>query len=307
MASDSQKAALCSYPSTEATKLGPDSWTRRFAQSFPGAARRPVPPIEERSIWEFYGCPAPPFDTQDESLITQVAVTKATLSLSSPKHHSPVSSSCHDGLCLDGEALPRLLSSRLDQSWHAQSTDGLLHFQFDRVLSLARGHGRLSQAVSDLLSKDNTNHERGHQSADPDMCPRPKSFRGAARRDAHDNPIIKESNMSAFNSAVASPLQVEVERANVSEALSCSASSTSDCAWINKNCSDRIVPSQVRMLALDGGDSRSQSGEWSQYGLHCIHNTRRTRVFNIIDEGAEDVDADVDIDIDTQDEKANLY
>lgn len=292
MASDSQTAALCSYPSTEATMLGPDSWTRRFAQSFPGAARRPVPPIEERSIWDFYGCPAPPFDTQDASLI-QVAVTKAKLSLSSPKHHRPCSSTCHDGLCLDGEALPRLLSSRLDQSWHAQSTDGLLHFQFDRVLSLARGHGRLSQAVCDLLSKDNTNHERGHQSADPDTCPRLKSVRGAGRRDAHDNPIIKESNMSAFNSAVA----VEVERANVSEALSCSASSTSDCAWIKRNCLDRIVPSQARMLALDGIDS--QSGEWSQYGLHCIHNTRRTRVFNIIDEGAEDVDADVDIDIDT--------
>jgi len=152
--------------------------SRQFSNSFPGAAN--VEPVAESSIFAFYGCPALPLHEQctldgvaeQLQLDTLSAATTPILTSSGvPKISSSncldsqdsMSSTLHGGLCLEGEALPRSLGSRHNQSRHPSLEDdtSLLHIRFDTILSLASCESRLGQAVSDLLSRNN--HTEQHR------------------------------------------------------------------------------------------------------------------------------------------------
>ena len=103
--------------------------SRQFSNSFPGTAN--VEPVAESSIFAFYGCPSLPLHEQctldgaAEEL--QLDTLSATPNLTSSGVSKISSSNCldsqdfmsstlHGGLCLEGEALPRSLGSRHNQS-----------------------------------------------------------------------------------------------------------------------------------------------------------------------------------------------
>jgi len=142
---------------------------RQFANSFPGAARRNVKPCAESAIWDFYGCPMPVVpqgllrlaqtcmrkDACISPVCTASSVGSQKLACSDPDRL------CPDGMCFDGEAVPRALSARHESS-HSQRTFpacdycSLLDVRLDWMVARASGNGRLAQAARDLISKDST-------------------------------------------------------------------------------------------------------------------------------------------------------
>jgi len=139
-----------------------------------------VEPVAESSIVAFYGCPDLPLHEQctldgaaeELQLDTLSAATTPNLTSSGVSKISSsdcldsqdfMSSTHHGGLCLEGEALPRSLGSRHNQSKRPSLDDdtSLLHIRFDTILSLASGESRLGQAVYDLLSRNN--HTEQHR------------------------------------------------------------------------------------------------------------------------------------------------
>jgi len=149
--------------------------TRQFANSFPGAARRDVKPCAESAIWAFYGCPMPA--VQGPSRLLEACMSKETCISSCAKRSSTASSIvsrvlacsdpdrlCLDGMCIDGEAVPRSLSARLDSS-HSQRVCAadycsLLAMRLDWMVARASGNGRLAQAACELIARHSTGCER---------------------------------------------------------------------------------------------------------------------------------------------------
>jgi len=163
-----EKVEVACWPPAAALKSDMLSCHSQFKKT---ARRYTSPaPCSEIDVWAFYGCPLA--HGHPSHCAAGMDGTDSLCALNSPDLANPPRLSppiffcicCEklrwlspNALCLDGEALPRSLVTRLDHSLHpsTSSASSLLCTNFDEMIrARATGNGRLAQATCNLISRD---------------------------------------------------------------------------------------------------------------------------------------------------------